>query len=125
LRRTRKRGFYKSEKLGLEQSLGHRTAVDRDKWILGAIREIVDRASDKLFSGSRFARDEDRRLFAGECRDLFMKSADRIRASDDIRRAPDFSLSSSQRTILIDHRLSLERAFDDQLEFFVVERLSG
>src|SRR5687767_15465681 len=50
-----------TEDLALQQSLGDRRAVDRNKWCLCSRRELMNGLRHELFAGARLAPDQNRR----------------------------------------------------------------
>ena len=74
---ARKRALLVAEQLGLEQVLGNRRAVDRDKRAVGARAERVQRPREQLLSGPAFPFDQ-----TPSCRWMRRAGASAIPASD-------------------------------------------
>ena len=58
-----------SEKLGFQQFLGYRTAVDGDHGALLATTVVMQRAGDQLLARTALSRQEDRAVRVGELLD--------------------------------------------------------
>ena len=69
--RARERALLVAEQLGLDQRVGNRTAVERDKGLLSAIAHLMDGAGHQLLTGARLALDEHRQHGLGDLLDVF------------------------------------------------------
>src|SRR5438445_10812499 len=113
--RARISSLYRAKKLTLKQGFGKCPAIDRNKGPFRPLAQIVDRAGDKLFSGTAFTRHEDRRLHLGDRLDHLEDRVHRGRRSDNVLDAAAFTLSTLERPVFVDQSLFLKRLPDDQL----------
>ena len=117
------RALLVAEELGLEQVLGNRRAVDRDKRAVGARAERVQRAREQLLAGAALAFEQHRRVGAGRAlqRDRHLLQL-RVLA-DDLRRAAARGELLFEQDVLGGQAPLRERALDHQQQMIGIDRL--
>src|SRR5258708_8003181 len=73
-----------AEQLVFEQRIRKGSAIDGDKWIFSLRAQVVDRMSNKLFSGSGFAADENRASAGSHGRDQIDRFKKLRRSADEL-----------------------------------------
>src|SRR5262249_41920415 len=68
------RALFMPEQLAFQQSLGKSGAIDSDHRTRARVRRVVDGPRDLLFTRTRFALDQDRRIRVGDVLDQFEHS---------------------------------------------------
>src|SRR5882672_4699756 len=79
--------FLMSEQLGLEQVLGDRRAVDRDKWTVGPGAQRMQCAREQFLSRAALTLDQYRRVGAGRAMQLLRDLPQLRILADDARGA--------------------------------------
>src|SRR4051794_10948228 len=118
--RAGERAFAMSEQLRLDQLLGDRGAVDVDEWMLGALRETVQRPRNDFFSTAVLAGDEHAAVRRRGGAHLFIELLHRIALADQ-------QLFQREMAVKIAHLIAQlaihERVIDGEQDAFERQRL--
>ena len=121
--RAGERALDVAEQLGLEQRLGDRAAVDGDERLVGARRQVVQRARDQLLAGAALAGDEHRGLGRRDPAHQLEHPLHRRRLADQAVEAEAPLQLGAQLEVVAHQRALLERALDDDVDLVDLERL--
>src|SRR6185436_17184045 len=123
LRRAGEGALLVAEELGLEQVLGNRRAVDRDKRPVVARAERVEGAREQLLAGAALALEEHRRVGGGGAvqrhRDLLQLRV----VADDLRRAAALRQLLAQDQVFGGQPPLRQRPLDHQQQVLRIDRL--
>ena len=122
-RRAGERALFVAEQLRLEQVLGDRRAVDRDKRSVGARAQRVQRSRKQLLAGAALAFEQHRRVGR---RRAMQRHGDLLQLrifADDLRRAAALRQLLLQQDVLGRQPPLRERALDHQQQMIGIDRL--
>ena len=72
-----------TEEFVFDQCFGNGRAVDRDKWFIAAVGQVMDGTREQLFSGSRFAEQQNSGFRLGNALCFTYGPLDHVRLAND------------------------------------------
>ena len=120
---TRKGAALVSEKLVFHQPFGNRRAIQRDKGMIGARTQVMDRACEKLFSRAAFAEKQHCRIRRRHALRHLARVFHRGVFSDDTRKSVMRRVFFTQEQIFSQKFLLLRSAIEEQFQMIEIDRL--